>query len=109
MVLCVPRGSHHHIVNFLLRMSCRWWVVTNIVSLVPRVLFDKDVISVQFSVLSQLSSLKSVSLSSCWNSILHPREVFLKVHWSGFIPFDIDIFNWIMSGESPESPKRVYS
>ena len=109
MVLSVPWRSHHHIVNFLLWVGCRWRIVTNIVSLVSWVLFDSDILSVEFSVLLQFASFKSVSLSPSWHPLLHPWEVFFQIRLDGFISFHIDILDWIMSRELTERPKGVDS
>ena len=107
MVFSVPRRSHHHIVNFLLWVRRRWWVVTNIVSLVPGVLLNSDILSIEFSVLLQFASFESVSLSPCWHPLLHPREVFFQIRLDGLIPFHIDILDGIMSRELAERPEGV--
>ena len=109
MILSVPRCSHHHIVNFLLRVGRRWRIVTNIVSLVSWVLLDCDILSVEFTVLLQFASFKSVSLSPCWYLLLHPWEVFFQIRFDSLIPLDIDIFDWILSCELAERPEGVDS
>ena len=107
VVFSVPRRSHHHIVNFLLWVRRRWRVVTNIVSLVPGVLLNGDILSIEFSVLLQFASFESVSLSPCWHPLLHPREVFFQIRLDGLIPFHIDILDGIMSRELAERPEGV--
>lgn len=107
MVLAITRLGHHHVVNLLLRPFGLRRVITDMISLIPRILFDLNIGTIKVSRHAHLARKVSMGLGSSWHSVLHPIFWNLSSPVSFLITANIDILNRILVNKIFPRSSRV--
>ena len=109
VVLSITRLGHHHIVDSLLRTIRTGWIITHVISFVPRKFFLFNVSTVQLEISVELVSLVNIRSGPIWNSVFHKSKFCIDIRFWFLITTDINVSDGVLGSESCEWSKWVCS